>query len=136
MIAFAATPGTFQLCAKKVRGRVVVERHAVVGWTHIQGSICFPLLAINSDVIKGRKAILHPTGEVSDMRDVLSFEEVEDWLDHISNQLEESELSSPAKDNVSAKSDIKSDSKKSDKSRAKSGNKQTPVLDMELESLL
>lgn len=133
MIAFVAAPGTFQLCAKKVRGRVVLERHAVVGWTHIQGSICFPLLAINSDMIKGRKAILHPGGEVSDMRDVLSFEEVDDWLDHIADQLEET---IPAKDNVSAKSDIKSGSKKSDKSRAKSGSKQTPVLDSDLESLL
>jgi hypothetical protein len=133
MIAFAAAPGTFLLCAKKVRGRVVCERHTVVGWTHIQGSICFPLLAINSDVLKGRKAIQHPTGEVSDMRDVLSFDEVEDWLDHVSNQLEETE---PAKDNVGVKPDIKADSKESRKSRAKSGNNQSPVVDPDLESLL
>lgn len=133
MISFAAAPGTFQLCAIKVRGRVVVKQHVVVGWTHVQGSICFPLLAINSDTIKGRKAILHPGGEVSDMRDVLSFEEVDDWLDHIASQLEETE---PAKNNVSAKSDIKADSKKSVKSRGKSGNDQPPVIDMELESLL
>jgi hypothetical protein len=133
MIAFAAAPGTFQLSVKRVRGRIVLERHAVVGWTHIQGSICFPLLAINSDVVKGRKAILHPTGEVSDMRDVLSFDEVEDWLDHVTNQLEETE---PAKDNVRTKSDIKSDSKESGKSRAKSGSNQSPAFDPDLESLL
>lgn len=137
MTPFAAAPGTFQLCARRERGRIVLERHAVIGWTHLQGSICFPLFAMNGDMLKGRKAILHPTGEVSDMRDGISFDDVEDWLDHISPQLEEKETNSASKDNVSATSDIIRPGKdKPGKSRAKSGEKKVPKLTSDLENLL
>lgn len=119
MRPFAAAPGTYLLSARLKRGRVVVERHIVVGWINVQGSLCFPLTAIASEGLGERKAVLHSTGEVSDLREIRTFERVEDWLECISPQLSESEP-------------LSSSGNKPRKSRAKSGMQ----LPEDLESML
>jgi hypothetical protein len=132
MTPFAAAPNTYLLIARKERGRVIVDRHVVVGWQNVQGSLCFPLTAINCEMGRGRKGILHSEGEVSDMREVRTFEGLEDWLDYVSPTLPEAD---PAAVNVSQASDTKStDQKRPGKSRDKSG--QTTKLDSDLECLL
>lgn len=61
---FAAAPGTYVI--DREQGASVARKIPVVGFTHIQGGIVFPLCAINHSGLTRGRALVTPDGFVTD----------------------------------------------------------------------
>lgn len=74
---FPAASDTFMVVHNEETG--VVFRAPVVGWTNVQGNLCFPLVAIPGLHIEHRTAIEHPSGHITDPTHKLTFASLEEW---------------------------------------------------------
>lgn len=80
---FPAQIGTFMIERDPAANPPAVIRVPVIGWTHIQGNMAFPICAMNHGGLTHGKAILHPEGFVTDSVNGLTFETEAEWLNFI-----------------------------------------------------
>lgn len=80
---FPAQIGTFMIERDPSVNPPAVIRVPVIGWTHIQGNVAFPICAMNHGGLTHGKAILHPEGFVTDSVNGLTFETEAEWLNFI-----------------------------------------------------
>lgn len=77
-----AAPGTFII----EYGHDGIHSYTpIVGWQHVQGNMVFPLTVINQGGLSHGKAVVHPTGAVSDPTHRLCFSDVTEWLSFIAH---------------------------------------------------
>lgn len=75
---FPAADGTFMVVLGD--DNKAVYKAPVIGWTNVQGALCFPLVALPGLHIEHRTAIEHPSGHVTDPTHKLTFSTVDEWL--------------------------------------------------------
>lgn len=80
IVIFPAQDGTFIIERDTTTNPPRVIRLPVIGWTHVQGSLAYPICAMAQNGLTHGKAVLHPRGHVTDPTHALVFENETEWL--------------------------------------------------------
>lgn len=75
-----AEPGTKALRVRWDGNTACAEQHPLVGWVYVSGGMAHPVVAAN---ITDARAVLFPSGEVTDRQMRQSFASLDAWLDEI-----------------------------------------------------